>query len=196
MAVWWRSLCPAEAHASRRRLTPHRGPWCVQKVQLRGERLRSYLAEAHVCILCGSTKWLQSVMRKWRIWRALCAECELSSLCSTREGIVPVSVHLWSVKTKNERNIHRQFLNVPVFKLLNGSVYCPTNSLSDVESWSSTAKRTSARSGTYTSNWKFSFHIGLKPWTEKKKHDVSNLTYHRCYGSLISDVWCIPGVIW
>lgn len=34
----------------------------------------------------------------------------------------------------NAANIHSQLLNSPIFKLLSGSVYCPTNSLSDVES--------------------------------------------------------------
>lgn len=58
-----------------------------------------------------------------------------------------------------------------MFRLLNGMVYCAMNSLLEVESWSSMTKRTTASSGTYTSNWKFSFHDGLKPLTRTKKHN-------------------------
>lgn len=61
-----------------------------------------------------------------------------------------------------------QLPSVPMLRLLNGMVYCPMNSLSEVESWSSMTKRTTASSGTYTSNWKFSFHDGLKPFDQDK----------------------------
>lgn len=70
--------------------TPHQGPWCVQRVQLKGEGLHSYWAEALVCILCGRTKWVQWEIRKTKIWRSLCSACESSSLCSMKEGIVPL----------------------------------------------------------------------------------------------------------
>lgn len=141
-------------------------------------------------------------MRKRRTRRALCCRTELSML-DQRRRITLVSVHLWSVKTKNRQwvsltgnfaNIRRRLPNLPIFKLLNGSVYCPTNSLPDAESWSSTVKRTSASSGTNTSNWKFSFHSGLKPSTEKEDIIISDLMYHRRYASLISDTFL--RVIW
>lgn len=69
--------------------------------------------------------------------------------------------------SQTEPRLCRLLTDSPIFRLLKGRVYWAMNSLSDVESWSSMTKRTSASSGTYTSNWKFSFQDGLKPQSDK-----------------------------
>ena len=120
--------------------------------------------------------------------------------CSTRELMSLFIYQVWKQRTisafKNCRvtvrrkkhdptriaNICSQILNSPIFRLLKGSVYCPTNSFPDVESWSSTAKRTRAKSGTYTSNWKLSFHEGLNP-ENKERHSLSDVSWLFCISS-------------
>lgn len=99
--------------------------------------------QRHVSVSCvgaqdsGQTEQRQKVFVR-RLKRAL---------CSLRGG----------------RRQRRACAHLPIFRLPNGRVYWPMKSLSDAASWSSTTKRTSASSGTYTSNWKFSFQDGFKP---------------------------------
>lgn len=88
-------------------------------------------------------------------------------LCGVRTG-PPVFHQRPFIKWEDRARLCRLPTDSPIFRLLNGRVYWPTKSLPDVESWSSMTKRTSASSGTYTSNWKVSFHDGLKPQKGEK----------------------------
>lgn len=120
----------------------------------------------------------------------------LSSFMKCENNQLSVFLNHWVTWGKkdliNISNITSQLLNSPIFKLLNGSVYCPTNSLSDTESWSSTTKRTSARSGTYTSNWKFSFHAGLNP---TRKHGEKIPSVIRCFMVVLHHSFLMFGAV-
>lgn len=75
--------------------------------------------------------------------------------------------------------------HAPVRRLVKGRVNCPRKSLLEVKSWSSTMKRTRARSGTWTVKLKVQSHRGLNPGTRKEHMSYSMrfdlLALHHAY---------------